>query len=60
MVFSKDTFSAIYMEYIKGFVPNWQKVLSPFGIEELPMHIPAPNPNLFASESIPTSKALLN
>jgi hypothetical protein len=43
MVFSKDIFSAVYMEYIKGFAPIWkkvfvliwQKVLSPFGIEDI-------------------------
>jgi hypothetical protein len=39
------------MKYIKGFVPIWKKVLSPFGIEDITY---APNPNLFASESIPT------
>jgi hypothetical protein len=35
MVFFKDIFGAIYMEYIKGFVPIWQKVLSLFGIEDI-------------------------
>jgi hypothetical protein len=69
MVFSKDIFGAIYMKYIKGFVPIRKKVLSPsgkrflssFGKRFCPhsvskillMHIPAPNPNLLASESIP-------
>jgi hypothetical protein len=47
MVFSKDIFSAIYMEYIKGFGPHSVSRI-------LPMHIPAPNSNLFTSESIPT------
>jgi hypothetical protein len=49
MVFSKDIFSATYMEYIKRVCPHSvSRILS--------MHIPAPNPNLFASESIPTER----
>jgi hypothetical protein len=51
--FSKDISSAIYMKYIKGFVPIRKKVLSPFGIEDI-AYAYAPNPKLFASESIPT------
>jgi hypothetical protein len=49
MVFSKDIFSAIYGIH-KRFCPHSVSKI-------LPMHIPAPNPNLFTSESIPTSPA---
>jgi hypothetical protein len=48
MVFSKEIFSAIYMKYIKRFCPHSVSRI-------LPMHIPAPNPNLFASENIPVT-----
>jgi hypothetical protein len=59
MVFSKDIFGAVYMEYIKGFVSIRKKVFvkrfCPHSVSRiLLMHIPPPNPNLLASESIPT------
>jgi hypothetical protein len=51
-MFSKDIFSAIYIYGIhKRFCPHSVSRI-------LPMHIPAPNPNLFASKSILTSVRL--
>jgi hypothetical protein len=47
VVFSQDIFSATYMEYIKRFGPHSVSRI-------LPMHLPAPNSNLFSTESIPT------